>query len=125
MKINIETIPHESQRYETVGDYWYDEQGVLQIRVSDMGNTKYERMVVIHELIEQSLTEWAGITEEQIMEFDLKFEEKREEENVDEPGFDNNAPYLVQHTFATSVELGMCALAGISWTDYDNTVINL
>ena len=35
MKINIETIPHGDQRYPTVGDYWDDSDGVVQVRVSE------------------------------------------------------------------------------------------
>ena len=49
MKINIETISHGQQRYPTPGDYWYDEEGTLQVRISDLGNELYEKMIAIHE----------------------------------------------------------------------------
>ena len=65
MRIVIETIPHDKHRYETVGDYWYDDMGTLQVRVSDMGNEFYEKMVVIHELIEEALTKQKGISEQE------------------------------------------------------------
>ena len=61
MKINIETIPHSDQRYPTVGDYWDDENGVIQVRVSDMKDWRYEALVVMHELIEMFLTKHRGI----------------------------------------------------------------
>ena len=61
MKINIETIPHGDQRYPTVGDYWDDENGVMQVRVSDMKDWRYEALVIIHELVEMFLTKHRGI----------------------------------------------------------------
>lgn len=128
MEIHIKTIPQEKQRYKTVGDYWYDGEGILQIRVSDMGNEFYETMVVIHELIEEALTKKRGLTEPEIMAFDEAFERARAmglRTPEEEPGFSNDAPYLREHTLATSVEMMMCALAGESWADYDRFVMNL
>ena len=79
MKINIETIPHGDQRYPTVGDYWDDPNGVVQVRVSDMKDWRYEALVVVHELIEMFLTKHREIDEQVISEFDIKFEKSREE----------------------------------------------
>jgi hypothetical protein len=128
LEIVIKTIPHKSQRYETVGDYFYDHEGVLQVRVSDMGDEFTEKMVAIHELIEEALTKQKGITEEQITDFDLFYEKKREMGLVkedSEPGFDNDAPYLMEHTIATGVEMMMCAHAGIKWNEYEHTINSL
>lgn len=128
MKIVIETVDHKDQRYNTIGDYWIDEGGVLQIRVSNLGNTLYEKMIAIHELTEQALTEFKGIPEKEITEFDLMFEKEREQglhKDNDEPGFDLRSPYHDQHALATSFELGMCALAGIKWNEYSNKVNSL
>lgn len=128
MEIHIKTIPHSQHRYETCGDYWYDENGILQIRVSDMGNEKYETMVAIHELVEERLTKWRGITEQQIMDFDVEYEKQRmeclEPHNL-EPGFDNNAPYRQEHTLATGIEMMICAYAGLSWFDYEQEINSL
>lgn len=125
MEIHIKTIPHAKHRYNTIGDYWYDDEGILQIRVSDMGNEKYETAVALHELIEERLTKWRGLTEPQIMDFDKYYEMRREQGLVpedSEPGFDPNAPYLQEHTLATGFEMMFCAYAGIKWPDYDNAV---
>lgn len=127
-EIHIKVIPHSEHRYETVGDYFYDKEGVLQVRVSDMGNELYEKMVIIHELVEEALTKHKGITEQQITDFDLYFEKRREQgliPNEAEPGFDENAPYRNEHTLATSIEMMMCANAGVDWLEYDRTVLNL
>lgn len=128
MRILIETIPHDRQRYPTVGDYRYMEDGTLYITVSDMGNEMYESLVAIHELIEERLTKKRGLSEQEIMDFDLYYEKRREQGLVpegSEPGFDSNSPYLREHTLATSIEMMICAHAGINWIDYDNAVNEL
>lgn len=123
--MNIETIPHKDQAYETVGNYWMDEDGVMQIRISEMNNQFYEIMVAVHEIVEWALCIQEGITEKEITEFDLAFESNRQKGNLDEPGFEINAPYYKQHCFATSVELGMCAMVGEDFKKYDKTVNEL
>ena len=49
--IEIKTIPHNSQRYDTVGDWWTDEEG-WHFRVSYMGNWRYQFLVAFHEMLE-------------------------------------------------------------------------
>ena len=127
-EICIKIIPHESQKYPTVGDYWYDKEGVLQVRVSDMQNDMYHKMIIIHELVEEAITNHLGITEQQITDFDLYYEERRKQGFVpefSEPGFDRNAPYRLAHTFATGVEMGISAMTGVDFLDYDKAVNEL
>lgn len=128
MKIIIETIEPETHRYPTCGDYWIDEKGDWQIRVSKMDNTLYEVMVAIHELTEFALLNERGVNELEILKFDLEFEEriKRGEagEN-DEPGFAIDSPYLKEHTLATSIEMSICAVAGINWDEYNKKLNSL
>lgn len=128
MKINVEFIDQKEQRYGTVGDYWIDDNGDMQIRVSKMGNEIYESAVLIHELIEFFLIRKKGHpTEPEIMSFDIEFEEKRnkgEVDEYDEPGFAENSPYRQEHTIATACEMAFIAMSGESWNKYDNTVIN-
>lgn len=128
MEIHIKTIPHCKQRYETCGDYWYDSEGVLQVRISELGSEIYEAMVAIHEIIEEKLTKYRGLTEPEIMEFDLAFEKARSlglRGDDEEPGFAENCPYRAEHLLATAVEMQMCALAGMSWNEYSYQVNSL
>ena len=129
MKINIETIPHKSQHYETVGDYWIDTDGTMQIRVSDMNNWKYELLVIIHEIIEQNLCIDRGIdNEKEIVPFDILFEKEREagKHNEDaEPGDDPRAPYRKEHFTATNIERILAQELGVDWEQYNNTVMSL
>jgi hypothetical protein len=123
MKINIETIPHGEQRYPTVGDYWDDTAGVVQVRVSDMKDWRYEALVAIHELLEMFLTKQRDIAEQDISEFDIKFERSRGEGLVTgEPGDHENAPYRKEHFFATNLERLFSAELGVDWFEYDRVV---
>lgn len=129
LEIHIKVIPHEHHRYpNTVGDYWYDKEGVLQVRVSNLGSEIFEKMVICHELIEEALTKHRGVTEQEIMDFDLYHNERIAQGLVlpeAEAGFATNAPYRNEHAFATATELGMCALGNIDWYEYEKTVNNL
>jgi hypothetical protein len=125
LKIIIETIPHERHRYPTVGDWWRDADGTVQIRVSELGNENYEWLVGLHELIEMKLCEVRGVTDSVVSRFDRAFEQRRQADNKDEPGDEKNAPYRDEHCAATGVERLLCAMLHISWQDYDMTVMAL
>ena|ERR1700678_1739107 len=125
MKIIIETIPHDSQKYETVGNYWKDPDGTQHIVVSDMGNDDYAFLVGLHELVEAKLCEKRGITDDAITAFDEAFEAKRGEDDESEPGDEPDAPYAKEHCTATAVERLMCAELGLSWKEYEAAVNSL
>lgn len=126
MKIQIETIPHEQQRYPTVGDYWEDSASIEQIRVSEMPDWRYEALVAVHELVEMILTKQRAISEQAITDFDIAFEKSREEGKVlGEPGDDPRAPYQREHFFATNLERLLAAELGVDWFAYDRLVEGL
>lgn len=130
LHIYIDTIPHAEHRYPTVGDYWdVPAHGIYpprtEVRVSDMGNTDYEFLVAIHELIELYLCKKRGISEDSITEFDMEFEKNRPPDNLDEPGNSLAAPYHAEHIFATSIEQLVAAELGVNWDEYDKTVNSL
>jgi len=120
----IATIPHKEQKYDTVGNYWTDREGNLQIRVSDLQNPKMEMLIVIHELIEKMLVDHAGISDDDITAFDEKFEKKRLSGNIDEPGDDKNCNYKKEHCIATGIERIMCSLLGVDWKTYEEKCNN-
>jgi hypothetical protein len=128
MKVIIETIPHSSQRYSTVGDWEFDEDGTLHIKVSDMGNDKYAFLVGIHEAIEAFICKERGIKEQDITNFDIQFEKEREAGKHDEeaePGDSPEAPYREEHFFATSIERLLSEQLRVDWDKYEQTIINL
>ena len=127
MQIIKKVIPHSEQRYITVGDWWFDENGDLQIRVSDMGNPDFEFLVGYHEEVEAILCKKRGITEKSVTDFDKRFEEMRaaypDMIGDDEPGFSQKAPYLKEHSYATNVEMSTARELGVDIEEY-NKVVN-
>lgn len=124
MNIYVKRIPHSEQRYETIGDWWFD-KGVLQIRVSDLGNWKMESAIIIHELCEVLLCQARGIRQEQVDNFDINFEQQRVPGNFDNPGDSPDSPYRKEHFFATTIERLLCAELEIDWKEYEDKINNL
>lgn len=150
MKIEAKSIPHNQQRYPTLGDYW-EEPGAVQFRISTMEHPEYEVMVLIHELIEYYLIKKAGISVAAIDKFDKEMENDRENShfvgvpyihrregniiekcrdakgnvNADEPGICPEAPYHKQHMFATKVEKMLCRAFDLNWKKYNDYISKL
>ena len=122
--IDIRAILHEDQRYETVGD-WFIKQGRMQIRVSLLGDSRYELLVAVHELVEAMLCRHRGITVAQVDAFDIVYEETRAPGDDSEPGDDPQAPYYREHQFATQVEKLLALELGVDWKAYEEAVLNL
>lgn len=125
MKIVIETIPHAEQRYETVGDWYYEPDGTLHIRVSELGDDRYNFLVALHELVEQELCKDRGITQDVVDAFDKKYEEQRVPGDDSEPGDNPVAPYAAEHCAATGVERLLASLLNVSWKTYDDKIMSL
>lgn len=119
MNINIKIIPNETQRYPTVGDWFYEPNGDLTICVSKMSDWRREMLVAVHELVEVLICKHEGITQEQVDQFDKAFEEKRSEDNEDEAGDEPDAPYVKQHCIATGIERIMADQLGVPWKLYE------
>jgi hypothetical protein len=126
MNIHIETISHGKQKYATVGDWWFDEFGNLEIRVSDLKNIMYEWLVAEHEINEALECKKLGIKPEDLDDYDIKFEALRstapEVIGEQEPGDMVAAPYYKQHQDATAIEQLSAKLHGVNWHDYTLTV---
>lgn len=118
--VDIRTIPHGNQRYDTVGDWFWDhERKLLVIMVSDMGDWKKEALVAFHEFEEAVLCKSRNITEEQVDQFDFNFQ------GCDEPGNDPQAPYYHEHQAATQSEKHLADELGVDWDEYERVVNSL
>lgn len=133
MNISIKTIPHNEQRYETAGDWWFRESvqdgEILEVRVSDMGNPLYTWLVASHEINEALRCKTDGVDEKDITVFDKAFEALRERFpsliGDQEPGDMVSAPYHDQHVGATNIERLSAEFHGVDWDEYDTTVNSL
>jgi hypothetical protein len=121
MRIVVETIPHKSQRYPTVGDWRVKPDG-LHITVSKMSDQRYEFLVAMHEAIEAYLAIHAGVSPEAVDRFDRAYGAKRKAGDYSEPGDDPRAPYHREHVFAEKIERLLAAQLGVDWTKYDREV---
>lgn len=133
MKIVIETIPHDQHRYPTIGDWWRDPDGTLQIRVSEFPKhwsrgaviaAKHEFLIALHELIEVTLCEDRGITEARVTTFDLQHTAP-DDPWVDDPGLCPDAPYHQEHVFAECIERLVAQQLGVNWQDYERACLAL
>jgi len=77
MHVTMHTIPHDQQRYDTVGDWHFDMNGDLIIKVSKMSDPRYETLIAVHELIEAVLCKQAGVSEDAVDAFDMAYEAGR------------------------------------------------
>ena len=121
MKIDIETIPHNCQRYPTCGDF-LTSGDVMGIKVSEMGDWRYEMLIAIHELVEVMLCKQAGIPEALVDQFDMDYEKNRKPGDHSEPGDDLRAPYRRQHFVATNIERQIAHELGVDWQAYCDAV---
>lgn len=115
-KSNIETIPHSKQRYETIGDWKIDKAGNIKIKVSSLGDWRFEFLVGIHELIEVVLCRHRGITGQSVDEFDMSHLD------LDEPGEDPQAPYHKEHMLAMDIERMLASELSVDWEEYSKAI---
>lgn len=125
MHIEIQTIPHLSQRYPTVGDWKISRDGSISICVSEMGIEDYNLLVGLHELVEVWLCHKRGIAQSLVDDFDIWFEKNRPEGDVSEPGDHPQSPYFREHRFATKIERQVAEELGVNWEQYSTTVESL
>jgi len=128
MNISIKTIPHKDHRYPTVGDWWYNKDGSIEIRISKMDNWRYECLVAVHELVEILICKHCKVTQKKVDKFDIMFEKEREQglhTDTEEPGDDPDAPYKFQHGIATGVERILAVMLGVCWRAYEQKIYSL
>lgn len=113
MRYTVKTIPHERQDYETEGNYKH-KNGHTKIWVSEYPDDRVNFIVFIHEAVEEYLTRYRGIKEEDITRFDI-------ESGLDDPGLSRKACYHKEHMFAVQIEKLLCKELKMSYKQYYNT----
>lgn len=123
MKIIIETIEHKDQRYNTCGDWYWDEDGAMHVKVSRLPfhESTSILLVGVHELVEALLCCRKGISQQQVDEFDLHFTSL----GVAEPGDHPDCPYRREHFMATTIERILAQHMNIDWEQYEREIEKL
>ena len=116
--LRVVIVPQSKQRYPTVGDWIFNKDRSLSIRVSDMKNKNYEFMVAIHEAVEAWLCHRRGISEESVTAFD----KSEYGLSLEDPGADPKAPYHKEHMLALKIERMICDELGHDWEKYEQAL---
>lgn len=122
--IECRTILHNQQRYDTVGDWWTDDDG-WHIRVSQLGDWRYNFLVAFHELLELAWCSWKGVKQSEVDAFDMAYEANRKPDDLSEPGDDPLAPYRDGHQLATHAERFAAMVLGVNWGQYEYAILAL
>lgn len=121
MRCVIATAPKEFIRANQCGDWDFGPETILASVSLELKDKKSQLAVGIHELIEAFLCREHGISDDDVMKFDLMYEKERkagEHGDLDEPGDDERAPYRLEHQAATFVERAVCSALGIDWDNH-------
>ena len=118
MNIHILVVPESQQRPEVNGaDWFFDDKGDLQVRVSPMSDWRYEVLLGIHEATEAIMCRHNGVPQQAVDAFDLEYD-KTHTFDVN-AGDDPDAPYKTEHTFATAIERVLAGVLEVDWLTYD------
>lgn len=130
-KVIFGIIKHEDRRYETVGDYWLNDD-TWEFRASRMRPVTYSWLVLAHEFIEWLICRLTGVNMKSIDQFDIDYEGAREDPKRalapcgctfgEEPGDDVHAPYHSAHQCATLCEKAIARELGVDWEAYGKAV---
>ena len=115
-RITIDFIPQAEQRYDTCGDWWYEDE-TLVLKVSLMPDQRHQQLVAVHELVEALACNVDGVSAEAVDAFDMG-----PGADLDEPGNSPDAPYHVQHMVATEIEKRLAEALHVAWGEYDAAV---
>lgn len=114
-RILLEVIPHEQQRLGAPGDWFFTQEGNLTVRISDLGDWRYNFLVLRHEMDEAILCYFSGITTEMVDEDQAKAKP------TDDPDSFSGYPgarLQNQHNDALAAEWQMSRLLGVDWAKY-------
>jgi hypothetical protein len=126
LDIHIKTVPHSHIRAEGAGDWHVNNNGSVEVLVSDLdGSWESELAVAIHELVECYMCRDMDINDDDVTRFDMQFEQERANGKHSleaESGDDMRSPYRKQHLAAIHVERAVCHALGLNWDVHNEYV---
>jgi hypothetical protein len=117
MRIEVRIIPKSEMPYDTWDNYYITNDGDFVFEIADTGNIIFNRIMLIHAMVEQLLTDVNGISAKAITDFDMNSQKS------EEPGEEVDAPYRNQHLIAKAVEMLICAHLNIPWKLYNGGIM--
>lgn len=120
MDILIRVIPREQHRPEVDGvDWFYDNNGNLQVRISPLGDWREEALLGLHEAFEAVVCKHLGISQQAVDKFDQDYDKAHPNEPDLNAGDDPLAPYDRAHCVATAAERMLAFALDVQWGEYD------
>lgn len=130
MNIHILTVSNDQIKERagfTGADWFFSENGDLQIRVAEMSSRDREFCLILHELCESLL--WRlrhGTDVSAVDEFDARVEEAAPERHGIDAGDQPGCPYALEHSAASACERIIATHLNIgSWKEYDDELAAL
>ena len=111
-KIVIEVIPYKKMYMEYFGDFYWEKDGTLQIRVAQYPNEIQDVGTIVHEFLEAWKLKVKGVSVKDVEMFD------KEHEDHDDPGCLKDAPYHKEHMESLYIEKIICKQMGFDWNTY-------
>lgn len=118
MEIWAKSIPISQMRWGILGDYWTHHSDLTNIRVAETGNQIMNRLLFLHEVMEDTIKKALGITDEIVDAYcDRKFAEgvMPDSDNLDSPIHDI-------HMFCSEIEFKVCEKCGIARKEYEDVL---
>ena len=119
MDFVIKIIPHNEQRYDTLDDWKRDNEGVMQIKISDTGNPDFNFLLTEHAIREAYFCVKNGVTEQAVDVWDFTHPD------ADEPGMLPGCPYKRWHMLAELYERSTCYDLDYDWEEYERAIMKL
>jgi len=118
LKIILEVIPHEKQRLNEQGDWWWDGD-TLQVRASELGDWRYNFLLLAHEMDEAVFCRYNHITTTMVDQDQIWASQHPEIENNPDSfsGYPGSC-LQVQHNDALALEWIRSRILGVNWQDY-------
>lgn len=98
-------------------DWWFDENGDFQIRVTDMGDWRYNYLCARHEMDEIAGCKHAGITTQQVDDYCAIPESELPSEPDSFSGYPKS-PHQKQHNDALAAEWQFSRVLDVDWVEY-------
>lgn len=128
MNIHSLSIPNEeikSRHGFTGADWWFDDNGDLQVRVANELNWREQMALMTHEIAEAIMCKHLGVTVQQVDDYDAKFEREHPGDGTTNVGDISDCPYRVPHNAATAMERVLTTVLDLPWQDYDDRLSKL
>lgn len=119
MNVSIRVINESAHRpFISGADWFFDDRGDLQVRVSKLSDWRREMCLAFHEAVEAVLCKFHGVSQKAVDAFDQQYEQTHASDL--NAGDDPLAPYQREHNTATAVERILAGELFVQWKNYDD-----